>query len=68
MALLELRGVTKIFGGLTALSDVSFEVNEKEILGLIGPSGSGKTTLFSIVIGNNCPNGGEYGRPSWCMP
>jgi branched-chain amino acid transport system ATP-binding protein len=58
MALLELRGVTKNFGGLTALSDVTFNVNEKEILGLIGPNGSGKTTLFSTIIGNYRPNPG----------
>lgn len=49
--LLEVRGVTKHFGGLLAVSDVSFTLNEGEILGLIGPNGAGKTTLFNLVNG-----------------
>ena len=44
-------GVTKRFGGLLAVSDVSFTLAEGEILGLIGPNGAGKTTLFNIVNG-----------------
>ena len=50
-ALLEVRAVTKRFGGLLAVSEVSFSLAEGEILGLIGPNGAGKTTLFNIVNG-----------------
>jgi len=49
--ILEVRSVTKRFGGLLAVSDVSFNLAEGEILGLIGPNGAGKTTLFNIVNG-----------------
>jgi branched-chain amino acid transport system ATP-binding protein len=49
--LLDVRGVNKHFGGLLAVSDVSFTLNEGEILGLIGPNGAGKTTLFNVVNG-----------------
>jgi branched-chain amino acid transport system ATP-binding protein len=51
-ALLELRGATKHFGGLAAVSDVSFDVNEGDIVGLIGPNGAGKTTTFNLITGN----------------
>jgi branched-chain amino acid transport system ATP-binding protein len=49
--LLELVDVTKYFGGLCVLSNVSFGLNEGEILGLIGPNGAGKTTLFNVITG-----------------
>jgi len=51
MALLEARGVTKRFGGLAAVSQVSFDLRDGEILGLIGPNGSGKTTLVNVITG-----------------
>ena len=56
--LLEVRGVSKRFGGLQAVSDVSFDLGEGEILGLIGPNGAGKTTLFNIVNGVYPPDKG----------
>jgi len=52
MALLELRGVTKSFGGLVAVSDVDLDIEEGEIRGIIGPNGAGKTTLFNLITGN----------------
>lgn len=50
-SILEVRGVTKHFGGLVAVSNVSFSIAEGEVLGLIGPNGAGKTTLFNLVNG-----------------
>ncbi len=55
---LELQDITKYFGGLCVLSDVSFNVDEGEIVGLIGPNGAGKTTLFNIISGIYRPNDG----------
>ncbi|HRE03476.1 MAG TPA: ATP-binding cassette domain-containing protein, partial [Ilumatobacteraceae bacterium] len=49
--LLEIDHVTMQFGGLTALNDVDFHIDEGEILGLIGPNGAGKTTCFNVVTG-----------------
>ncbi|QUI24310.1 ABC transporter ATP-binding protein [Vallitalea pronyensis] len=49
--MLNLRGVTKKFGGLTAVDDVGFHIKQGSIVGLIGPNGSGKTTLFNLVSG-----------------
>lgn len=50
-SILQVRGVSKKFGGLLAVSDVTFSISEGEILGLIGPNGAGKTTLFNLVNG-----------------
>ena len=49
--LIQLKNVTMKFGGVTALNDVSFDVNKQEILGLIGPNGAGKTTVFNVITG-----------------
>lgn len=49
MALLEVKNLTKMFGGLKAVGNVTFHVNEGEIIGLIGPNGSGKTTIFNCI-------------------
>ncbi len=57
--LLSVRGVTKRFGGLAALTDVSFDVAPGEIFGVIGPNGAGKTTLFSCIVGALAPTAGE---------
>ena len=58
---LEIAHVTKRFGGITALDDVSFALREGEVLGLIGPNGSGKTTLFDIISGYQQPDDGRIG-------
>jgi len=57
--MLRLNGITKVFGGLTALEDVSFSVAAGSITGVIGPNGAGKTTLFNIVTGLYTQTSGE---------
>ena len=59
MALLEVRGLSRHFGGLKAVSDLDLRVERGEILGLIGPNGAGKTTLFSMLSGGLAPSSGE---------
>jgi branched-chain amino acid transport system ATP-binding protein len=59
MAILEIKRVSKFFGGLAANSDVSFEMNKDMIMGLIGPNGAGKTTLFNCITGYYPPSRGE---------
>jgi len=59
VALLEVDKVTRRFGGLVAVNNVSFAVAEGEILGIIGPNGAGKTTLFSVISGFIPPSDGE---------
>jgi branched-chain amino acid transport system ATP-binding protein len=59
MALLEVRGLTRDFGGLRAVAGLDFAVAEGEILGLIGPNGAGKTTVFNLVTGFVRPTSGE---------
>lgn len=56
---MEVRNIRKHFGGIVAVDDVSFDVHEGEILGIIGPNGSGKSTLFNCILGQLKPNGGE---------
>jgi branched-chain amino acid transport system ATP-binding protein len=58
-AVLEVANLSKRFGGISAVDDVSFEVREREILGIIGPNGSGKSTLFNCVLGQLTPSAGE---------
>ena len=57
-ALLELRGVTKYFGGLAAVQDVDLVINQKEIISVIGPNGAGKTTVFNLITGIYRPTSG----------
>src|SRR6266566_3177267 len=59
MALLEVREVTRRFGGIVALDEVSFDVDEGEIVGLIGPNGAGKTTAFNVITRLYRPDSGE---------
>ncbi|MBJ8325225.1 ABC transporter ATP-binding protein [Streptococcus pacificus] len=59
MALLEVKNVTKNFGGLTAVGNVSIELNKGELVGLIGPNGAGKTTLFNLLTGVYEPTEGS---------
>jgi branched-chain amino acid transport system ATP-binding protein len=58
-ALLEVKGLSKSFGGLLAVSDLTFDVYEREILGLIGPNGAGKTTTFNLITGFLRPDQGD---------
>ncbi len=59
MSLLSLSHLTKRFGGLTAVDGVSFDVEDRSVVGLIGPNGAGKTTVFNLITGNYQPNEGE---------
>lgn len=70
--LLDVEGLVRRFGGLVAVSDISFSVEKGEIFGIIGPNGAGKTTLFNVVAGHFPPSAGKVtfegrdisGRPS----
>jgi branched-chain amino acid transport system ATP-binding protein len=59
MSILEVKGITKTFGGVVALDDVSVNVEENSLLGIIGPNGSGKTTFVNIVTGFVKPDRGS---------
>ena len=59
MIILEITGLTKNFGGLTAVSNIDMKVNDGEVLGLIGPNGAGKTTFFNLVTGVIRPTKGK---------
>lgn len=57
--LLSIKNMTHRFGGLTAVSDLNFEINKGEVVGLIGPNGAGKTTVFNLVSGFYIPSEGD---------
>ncbi len=59
MAFLEVKEISKNFAGITAVSDLSFDVEEREIVGLIGPNGAGKTTVFNVITGFYMPENGN---------
>jgi ABC-type branched-subunit amino acid transport system ATPase component len=68
---LEVKGISRSFGGVVALRDVSFAVRPGEVVGLIGPNGAGKSTLFEIVSGNLPPSAGRisyFGADCTTMP
>ena len=71
MALLELKNITKRFGGLIALNEVSLKINQGEFIGIVGPNGSGKTTLFNVISGVCFPEEGKVifdGKDITCLP
>ncbi|MDO8277502.1 MAG: ABC transporter ATP-binding protein [Burkholderiaceae bacterium] len=57
--ILEVKGLTKVFGGLVAVSDLDFSVERNEIFGVIGPNGAGKSTMFNLVAAAYAPTAGE---------
>jgi branched-chain amino acid transport system ATP-binding protein len=59
MSLLEVKNLSKSFGGLKAVSKVDFSIEGREILGLIGPNGAGKTTIFNLISGTYRPDEGQ---------
>ena len=59
-ALLSGKGINKRFGGVQALAEVAFTINQREIYGLIGPNGAGKTSLFNVLTGIYTPDSGEF--------
>ena len=64
--MLELKGLTRRYGGLVALDDLSFSVAEGQMFGFVGPNGAGKTTAMRIVLGVLHPDAGQVrwrGRP-----
>jgi branched-chain amino acid transport system ATP-binding protein len=58
MSLLEIKGLTRRFGGLIAVNDFNIELGEREMVALIGPNGAGKTTVFNLISGFYQPSEG----------
>src|SRR5207248_9092518 len=58
-SLLSLRGLTRRFGGLTAVDDIDLDLAKGELVSIIGPNGAGKTTLLNLVTGLDRPDGGD---------
>jgi ABC-type branched-subunit amino acid transport system ATPase component len=70
-SILQVRGLTKRFGGLVAVSNVDFDVHQGEILGIIGPNGAGKSTVFNLIAGAHAASAGEVrfnGEPILGLP
>ncbi len=68
---LELCSVGRRFGGLQALSDVSFAVQQGEVVGLVGPNGAGKSTMFEVISGSIAPTSGRvrfFGKDITSLP
>src|SRR4030043_242363 len=59
LEILTVQNLTKTFGNLTAVGDLTFDVQQGEILGMMGPNGAGKTTVFNLITGVYKPNGGK---------
>jgi branched-chain amino acid transport system ATP-binding protein len=59
MTLLEVKRLSKSFGGLSAITDLDLAISDSEILGVIGPNGAGKTTLFNVISGYHTPTSGR---------
>ena len=66
--LLVMEGISKRFGGLQALEDISFVVQRNSIHGIIGPNGAGKTTLFNVITGMFAPDAGTISIDGVCLP
>ena len=59
MGILDVKGVRKSFGGVTAVADINLEIQEREVCSIIGPNGAGKTTLFNVISGRMPPSSGS---------
>lgn len=59
MSILSVKGLSKSFGGIKAVSNITFDVKEGEILSIIGPNGAGKTTIFNLITGFYIPENGK---------
>lgn len=71
MSILEVTGLTKKFGGLTAVSDVTFDIEEGQVYGVVGPNGAGKTTMFNLISGIYPATAGTIlfnGEDVTCLP